>query len=479
MSKSKKIKEDIKNSIIKIIEDKQYIVSTTIVGSFLDSTGLDGISDIDIVIIVEKLNKNIFDEINNSFQKIKSSEFGLDEYDIIINNTFGPLKFDAEKIIVFHLMIYDIEGHREHVEQSPFTCISWENYNPIMGIPLRLIYPTLNLQYTDILESRRGLLSYLRDIDNGSITFRKYVFNDDNKPEFIKESFELNDKHDLEYSYHITYHLLNNFYKIITRKIDSLDRESLIKFYLNFSLLPRYNVLFFKELFLWKKKGGKPPSKIIENTRLFINDFFLFVENCRTSSKTISFRRHEKTVLNDGTYLGVRRDPEINLISKKVSGIKYEIGYHSDLLRSSQTINYYHTLKSVKCSLLNEIDYGLAEGLNINKLKLKFPDVILEWEKGKDPKFPEGECQKDVLHRVKSFLEDKLDIEKDSLVITHLVVLRMVLYNYLKLDLKNIYKVNIEHLKGFDIISFNGYLSVEISNDNRSKFRKQLSILND
>lgn len=479
MSKSKKIKKKIKNSIIKVIKGKQYIVSTTIVGSFMDSTGLDGISDIDIVIIVEKLNKNIFDEINNSFQKIKGSEFGLDEYDVIINNTFGPLKFDTEKNIVFHLMIYDIKGHIEHVEQSPFTCISWENYNPIMGIPLKQIYPVLNLQYSDILESRRGLQNYLKDIDKGSITFRKYVFNDHDKPEFIKESFELDAKHNLEYSYHITYHLLNNFYKIATREINSLDKENLTKFYLNFSLFPRYNVLFFKELFSWKKKGSNPPSKIIDRTRIFINDFFSFVENCRTSSKTISFRRHEKTSLNDGTFLGIGRDPQIKLISKKVSDIKYEIGYHSELLRSSQTINYYHTLKSVKCSLLNEIDYGLAEGLNISQLKLKFPNIILDWEKGKDPKFPKGECQKDVLCRVKTFLLEKLDIEKDSLVISHLVVLRMILYNYLKLDFKNIYKVNIEHLKGFDIINFNGYLSIEIGDEIRSKFRKQLSILND
>ena len=52
-----------------------------------------------IVIIVEKLTKNIFDEINSSFQRIKSSEIGLDDYDILINNTFGPLKFDTEKNI--------------------------------------------------------------------------------------------------------------------------------------------------------------------------------------------------------------------------------------------------------------------------------------------------------------------------------------------------------------------------------------------
>ena len=55
----------------------------------------------------------------------------------------------------------------------------------------------------------------------------------------------------------------------------------------------------------------------------------------------------------------------------------------------------------------------------------------------------------------------------------------MILFNYLKLDLKNLFKINIEHLKGFDIISFNGYLSTEISKEIRIKLRRQLSILND
>ena len=55
----------------------------------------------------------------------------------------------------------------------------------------------------------------------------------------------------------------------------------------------------------------------------------------------------------------------------------------------------------------------------------------------------------------------------------------MVLFNYLKLDFKNLYKIRISHLEGLDIINFNGYFSVEISEDVRSETRKQLSILND
>lgn len=478
MKKFNMIKQKIKKSIINVIGNKKEIVSTTIVGSFVDSVGLKGISDIDVVIIVDQLTKNIFEDIISSFETIKGSDFGLDDHQVIINNSFGPLKFNSEKIVVFHVMIYDIEGHINHVEESPFTCFSWESFKPITGLSLRDVYPTLNLQIDDILRSRRGLLTYLSDIEKGCITYRKYKFNN-NKLEIIKENFELDLKHNLEYSYHITYHLLNNFYKIITRKINSIEVGDLAKFYLSFEFFPNENLLFFKNLYSWKKKGGKPPENIISSTKLFINDFFSFVESIKLSSKIISFRRHGKTVLNDGTFLGVKRNPSIEALSKRVSDFNYEIGYHSQLLRSIETISHFNCNLLIESSLLNEIDYGLAEGLAISQLHSKFPDIILKWEEGQDPKFPEGECQNDVLNRVRSFLNNKLDVNKDSIVITHLVVLRLILFNYLNLDFKNLFKINIEHIEGFDALNFNQYFSIEISKETRRRIRKQLSILDD
>lgn len=478
MKKFNMIKQKIKKSIINVIRNKKEIVSTTIVGSFVDSVGLKGISDIDVVIIVDQLTKNIFENIISSFETIKGSDFGLDDHQVIINNSFGPLKFNSEKIVVFHVMIYDIEGHINHVEESPFTCFSWENFKPITGLSLRDVYPTLNLQIDDILRSRRGLLTYLSDIEKGCITYRKYKFNN-NKLEIIKENFELDLKHNLEYSYHITYHLLNNFYKLITRKNNSIEVGDLEKLYLSFEFFPNENLLFFKNLYSWKKKGGKPPENIISRTKLFINDFFSFVESIKLTSKIISFRRHGKTVLNDGTFLGVKRNPSIEALSKKVSDFNYEIGYHSQLLRSIETISHFNCNVLIESSLLNEIDYGLAEGLSISKLHSKFPDIILKWEEGQDPKFPEGECQNDVLNRVRSFLNNKLDVNKDSIVITHLVVLRLILFNYLTLDFKNLYKINIEHIDGFDALNFNQYFSIEIPNETRRRIRKQLSILDD
>jgi len=478
MKKSNMIKQKIKKSIINVIGNIKEIVSATIVGSFVDSVGLKGISDIDVVIIVGQLTKKIFEDIISSFETIKGSDFGLDDHQVIINNSFGPLKFNSEKIVVFHVMIYDIEGHINHVEESPFTCFSWESFKPITGMSLRDVYPTLNLQIDDILRSRRGLLTYLSDIEKGCITYRKYIFNN-KKLEIIKENFELDLKHNLEYSYHITYHLLNNFYKIITRKIDSIEVGDLAKFYLSFEFFPNENLLFFENLYSWKKKGGKPLKNIISRTKLFINDFFSFVESIKLSSKIISFRRHGKTVLNDGTFLGVKRNPSIEALSKKTSDFNYEIGYHSQLLRSIETISHFNCNVLIESSLLNEIDYGLVEGLTISQLHSKFPDIILKWEEGQDPKFPEGECQNDVLNRVHSFLNNELDVNKDSIVITHLVVLRLILFNYLNLDFKNLFKINIEHIEGFDALNFNQYFSIEISKETRRRIRKQLSILDD
>jgi broad specificity phosphatase PhoE len=129
--------------------------------------------------------------------------------------------------------------------------------------------------------------------------------------------------------------------------------------------------------------------------------------------------------------------------------------------------------------LLNEIDYGLVEGLDIDQLNDKFPEITSSWEREEDPKFPEGECQNDVLIRVREFLTKTLQSEKNCLVITHLVVLRMVMFYYLDLDFKNLYKIRIEHLEGFDILNFKKFRSIEISKRTRQTIRKQLSIIND
>lgn len=476
MNLSDNLKKSIVSHIEEISKKNENIISTTIVGSFLNSRKIESISDIDIVLIVKDLNEDYFNEIINSFQNIKSTSIGLEGYEVFVNSTFGPLKFNSNKKIVFHVMIYDINGHIEHVEQSPFTCHSWENYKQIHGLSLKEVYPVFNLQLDDIILSRRGILSYLDDIEKGSITYRKYKFFK-KTPQIAKEKFKLDLKHKLEYSYHITFHLLNNFYKIITRDIESLNDQELINFFLSHKLIPIENISFYEELFIWKKRRGNPPQNLIENTRKFILDFFSSIDKMKNLSTVSSFRRHQRTDLNDGTFLGSKRDPSIIKISKKLSDFKYQIGYHSELKRSKETIIHFETDKLIETHLLNEINYGLAEGLNVNQLHEKFPNIILEWEKGHDPNFPEGENQKEVLTRAKSFLTNMLNPNINSVVITHLVVLRMFLFYFLNLNFDSLYKMKIDHLEGFDIFSYNRLKSIHIDEGIRSKIREQLSLI--
>ena len=374
-------------------------------------------------------------------------------------------------------MIYDVKGHKKHVEESPFTCFSWENFSPIMGYSLKEVYPVINLQLTDILDSRRGLFSYLEDIDKGIITYRKYEFTSQSY-QIVKDKFNLDEKHRLEYSFHITFHLLNNLYKIVSGDKNNLSHKKLIQFFKNLKFLSNTDSLFFLELYKWKKQKGIKPHNVIFRVKNFISNFFNSVEVINKSYIKTSFIRHDKTNLNDDTFLGIRRDPSI------IQGLKfsnkdiYEIGYHSKLKRSKETLDNFNCKNHIESGLINEIDYGLADGLTLDQLSKKFPKIINSWKQGEDPKFPEGENQTDVLKRVDDFF-NQFEFNKKTIVVTHLVTLRMILKKHLDLELKELYKIKIDHLEKFDIQIYKELRFLNFTEEFRNKLRNQLSILND
>lgn len=464
-----------KNLILKKIEfllkDLDYLKSATIVGSFINSIGLEGISDIDIVIIVDELNKKKFKEITYLFESIDPIEFSLPDYNVVVNNTFGPLKFDTNNSIVFHIMIYDVKGHINHVEESPFTCLSWEKNSPIVGKSLKEIYPVLNLQFSDILNSRRSLNSYVEDLKSGTISYRMYNFQNDDV--IVKrENFFLDKKHQLEYSYHIVHNLLNNFQKILNSKNIDLSGIELIDYFNNLTSSLSNTLDFYHELYNWKKKSGNPPIDPIERTKSFINSFYHFVNDTEKNSTRLDVIRHHKTKLNDGTFLGSLRDPSILPLQRTENQNEYDIGYSSKLKRSIETINKFNCKKIIKSDLLNEINYGLAEGMNIKTLSHNFPEIILKWERGEDPNFPEGESQLDVCRRVEEFFNNFREEKKKCLIITHLVVLRVIIYLNINISLSEIFKISIEHLNGFQLINYNNNIIIELPSELRKQIRE-------
>lgn len=472
MNESDTIKKKIINNIDQITNSKEFILSTTIVGSFLNK-GLEGISDIDIIIIVDELNQHKFETIISEFKTIDAKIIGLNNFELLVNSTFGPLKFNNEKTIVFHVMIYDVKGHIRHVEASPFTCHSWEQIHPINGRALSEIYPVVNLNISDLLESRRGLTSYLNDLNKGVITYREYEFYGTECFE-KKKTFLLDKKHKLEYSYHIIYNLLNNFYKIVTQDKLSLSVEALCKFILELNLGDKIDLKLLNKLDDWKNNKKVIDSDIMDEIKSFVHTFFNVISNNIKSSPIILFMRHQKTPLNDGTFLGIGRNPKI-ITFEQFNQEFFERGYHSQLDRSRETINKFNCQKLIETDLLNEIDYGEAEGYNIDQLKSRYPEIIEAWNEKKDPQFPEGESQKDVLNRVEVFLTEVLEENKQSVVISHLVTLRLILSKLININLTDVYKIQIKHLEGFKFIFYNNHLIPYFQKQFRTSMRIQLT----
>ena len=163
--------KDIKSFRIELMEYlksnpllNQLTESVTIVGSFHTKDDMSAISDIDTIVIVNKLNKLLYHQIIDFFKSISLDQFGFNDYEVIVNPTFGPLKFNQENSLVFHVMIYDIEGHRKHVIDSPFTCFEWQQFPPLIGKSLFEIYPSTALALDDIAGSRNLPIFFLNRI---------------------------------------------------------------------------------------------------------------------------------------------------------------------------------------------------------------------------------------------------------------------------------------------------------------------------
>ena len=162
--------------IIKGYSTLKEVKSVNFVGSFAKT---ENYSDIDIVIIVEQLNKDIFNQCNDIIKKIDLKKHKIKKK-IYINNTFGPLKFDTDKYLVFHLMIYNIDMHISHVIESPFTCYDWERNVSDYGINLKDIFSVGKLNLTDFINKYRGISNYKNNIINESIDYKKFYFNKKN-----------------------------------------------------------------------------------------------------------------------------------------------------------------------------------------------------------------------------------------------------------------------------------------------------------
>ena len=165
--------------------------------------------------------------------------------------------------------------------------------------------------------------------------------------------------------------------------------------------------------------------------------------------------RHGQTEMNAQKLYFGKLDPPLNDLGisqayqakEKLLDIDYDIIYSSPLERAKQTAEICNYLdKDISYnSKLEEINFGIFEGLTFKEISEKFPDEVKKMEENwKDYNYITGESPKEMFQRVISFLET-LDYSKNNLIIAHWGIINCIisyfvsgsLDTYLKFEIKN------------------------------------------
>ena len=449
-------KKEIAYKLIKSLKTDNNSLSVTLTGSYSEHFNEKKAGDIDIVIICKKLNQTYFNSCIKRLKKIKKKYFKKDDR-LIINSTFGPIKYYAKNTVVFHLMIYDLKSHIEHTVRSPFTCYDWERSKIYVGKNLKELSPVFKLQLRDFSEARRSTREYLNDISKNRISYREYSFKT-NKIKLKKKFFKIDKINQRDFIYHIIKFLLINYIKYEREKNLKINEKEIEK---KFFEIVKNKLDLIEFIKLKNFKTQKSVSSINNPKKLalkFINKFEQYIKNRNKVSK-IYFSRHKKTKFNNNIFLGQKLSPKIiNKRSKnEFKNINIDKCYSSPISRCLETAKIkFKKGNIVTNNYLKEIDYGDAEGLNLKELNKKYPHIIKMWSKGLDPKFPNGESSSDVFSRLESFIKNELNSKrikkiKNILIFTHNVFLRCLVGHHLKIDKKKWFKINIRY---FDLLEF-------------------------
>lgn len=269
----KRLKRNIFLGIRKTIESMDFVESGNIVGSFSEGKGIEGINDIDVVVILDKLTKKKFQTVLERFNDLKKELEARYGYPVYINNTLGPLKFNYN-CIVFHLMIYDVDTHKQHCINSPFTCFDWQRSKLFIKKPLSAVYKTWDLQLNNFFNSRRSAEEYLSEIKSNKLSYRTYEFKGDKVIE-VKKYKEMDNRDKIEFSCHITKFLIMNFLKVYYFKNEIVSLDEMLRIY--FSIFPANKNIHKKNIeYLFKLKEKRDfieVSWIVKWVELFIKDF--------------------------------------------------------------------------------------------------------------------------------------------------------------------------------------------------------------
>lgn len=437
---------ELRKEIVRLLSKDNNTESITFVGS-LNHKKLNEVSDIDIVVICNKLSESYFKKQINLLSKLNKKLYISQFEKLYINTTFGPLKFNDGKTLVLHLMIYDIESHKNHVVDSPFTTLDWALYESSYGKSLKHIYPVFNIQLDDFRLARRSINDYKKEFESSKLSYREYNFSSNYKYKQEKKFKKIDNIEMIEFINHILKFSLFNLCKFKSNENKLFNHDDVFK------ILPEF--LKFKSLLqkLDRTINDLNTLNLQEVKREFVK-FIIFFDNYlkgienNYEKKMLYFIRHSETRLNDGTFLGINRNPDIKnkLTSEKIEEFKnlnINDVFSSPLKRARSTALQL-TDKIYESKLIQEINYGKAEGMDLDQFYREYPHIKSAWLENKDPRFPLGENLRDVEKRLIQFLKLKKS-KAPYIAFTHQVVIRVAIAKSLGLSLSQSYILKIDH----------------------------------
>jgi broad specificity phosphatase PhoE len=302
----------------------------------------------------------------------------------------------------------------------------------------------------DFFQSRRSINDYLKDLSKNIISYRKYQFFK-NKYKIIKKTKKINNKNKIIFYNHIVKNLICNYFKFFYQKnikFNHLSEKNIIKAFGKDFFNQNYKNIIKLDIVYKKKKLNN------FNIWNFIKNYHKFLKEIKKNSSTIVLIRHKKTKFKKSIFISNKINPSILEKKKRNSLKKVDYIFSSPMKRCLETAKQYFKsdYKITIDNNLREINYGKAEGLDLKQIKNKFPEIILSWRRGYDPRFPGGENTKDVFNRVKNFNRKIFKIDNKKIgVVSHNNFIRCFIGLVFKLNLNKLYKIYVPY---FNKISF-------------------------
>lgn len=162
---------------------------------------------------------------------------------------------------------------------------------------------------------------------------------------------------------------------------------------------------------------------------------------------------------------------QVSLLASRLASQDISAIYSSDLSRAYSTaegIAKDHGLKVKALEALREVNVGAWEGLSIEEIRERHPDIFERWRKDSaHVPFPGGESYLDVKRRVMPVIKDIVRRHSDqrAVIVSHSGPLKVIVCTLLGLDLNERYRFNLSNAS-LSLVSFsNGVPRIELLND--------------